>query len=167
MTVLLNKTYLHIYYFFQSYEIVLFFFQIWITCVGFGLGLTIYGPIAIFGVVAMETAPNNLAGTAHAIACLFANGKPEFCIYTPTNCRTVFVRGILFWYCPSVLLSATHQILKWDPWNLMNMYTLEKIGYTFLGFLIRPLIAGLCPLKFSLKKFIVTTLRPFERFSWN
>lgn len=43
--------------------------------IGFGLGLTIYGPVAIFGVVAMETAPNNLAGTAHAVAGLFANGK--------------------------------------------------------------------------------------------
>ena len=54
---------------------MLIFLQIWVTFISFGLGLTIYGPVAIFGVVAMETAPHGIAGTAHAVAGLFANGK--------------------------------------------------------------------------------------------
>ena len=29
----------------------------------------------MFGVVAMETAPDHLSGAAHAVVCLFANGK--------------------------------------------------------------------------------------------
>ena len=70
-------------------------FQIWITIIGFGLGLTIYGPVAIFGVVAMEAAPNSLAGTAHAVAGLFANGKPYFflCFYSLHNTGSVASLG--------------------------------------------------------------------------
>ena len=29
----------------------------------------------MFGVVAMETAPDHLSGAAHAVVCLFANGS--------------------------------------------------------------------------------------------
>ncbi|XP_061180166.1 glucose-6-phosphate exchanger SLC37A4-like [Saccostrea echinata] len=44
-----------------------------VTIVGFLIGLSIYGPISLFGVIAMETAPDGIAGTAHAIACIFSN----------------------------------------------------------------------------------------------
>ena len=49
--------------------------HLWITCVGFMLGASLYGPIAIFGVVATEAAPVALSGTAHAIVALAANSE--------------------------------------------------------------------------------------------
>jgi len=45
-----------------------------ITIIGFVLGACLYGPIAIFGVVASESAPQHLSGTSHAIVALAANG---------------------------------------------------------------------------------------------
>lgn len=44
----------------------------WIDIIGFGLGMTIYGPVSIYGVTAIECAPSEMAGTSHAIAGLFA-----------------------------------------------------------------------------------------------
>lgn len=49
--------------------------QLQITLIGFLLGASLYGPIAIFGVVATEAAPVALSGTAHAIVALAANSK--------------------------------------------------------------------------------------------
>ena len=49
--------------------------QAWIMAVGFLLGASLYGPIAIFGVVATEAAPVALSGTAHAIVALAANSE--------------------------------------------------------------------------------------------
>lgn len=48
--------------------------QLYITLIGFVLGASLYGPIAIFGVVASESAPIHLSGSAHAIVALAANG---------------------------------------------------------------------------------------------
>lgn len=42
---------------------------------GFGLGACLFACIAIFGIVASESYPAHLSGTAHAIAALAANGK--------------------------------------------------------------------------------------------
>ncbi|RWS02953.1 glucose-6-phosphate translocase-like protein [Dinothrombium tinctorium] len=47
--------------------------QLFISSVGFLLGACLYGPIAIFGVVASESVPINLSGTAHAMVALAAN----------------------------------------------------------------------------------------------
>ncbi|CAG2118085.1 unnamed protein product [Medioppia subpectinata] len=47
--------------------------QLMITTLGFVLGACLYGPIAIFGVVASESAPPHLSGTSHAIVALAAN----------------------------------------------------------------------------------------------
>lgn len=49
--------------------------HIFIAILGFILGLTFYGPIIIFGMVATEAVPTNLSGTSHAIVALAANGK--------------------------------------------------------------------------------------------
>ncbi|UYV79472.1 SLC37A4 [Cordylochernes scorpioides] len=46
---------------------------IFISIIGAILGACLYGPIAIFGVVASECCPKNLSGTSHAIVCLAAN----------------------------------------------------------------------------------------------
>lgn len=44
-----------------------------ISCLGLFLGACLYGPIAIFGVAATESAPAHLSGTSHAIAALAAS----------------------------------------------------------------------------------------------
>lgn len=47
--------------------------KLWISSLGFVLGAGYYGPIAIYGVVASESAPDNLSGTSHAVVALAAN----------------------------------------------------------------------------------------------
>lgn len=47
--------------------------EIWISFLGSLMGFCSYGPIAIFGVVANECVPSSIAGTAYAIASIFAN----------------------------------------------------------------------------------------------
>lgn len=49
--------------------------QLFITTLGFILGCALYGPIAIFGVMASTAAPTHLSGTSHAIVALAANGN--------------------------------------------------------------------------------------------
>ncbi|XP_015783348.1 glucose-6-phosphate exchanger SLC37A4 [Tetranychus urticae] len=44
-----------------------------IASIGFVLGACLYGPIALFGILATESAPLHLSGTAHAIVALSAN----------------------------------------------------------------------------------------------
>lgn len=47
--------------------------EVWISFLGATMGFCSYGPIAIFGVVANECVPSSIAGTAYAIASIFAN----------------------------------------------------------------------------------------------
>ena len=49
--------------------------QIWILFLGAMFGFSSYGPIALFGVIASESAPSNFCGTSHAVVALMANGK--------------------------------------------------------------------------------------------
>lgn len=49
--------------------------QVWILLLGAVFGFSSYGPIALFGVIANESAPPNLCGTSHAIVGLMANGE--------------------------------------------------------------------------------------------
>ncbi|KAL5017162.1 hypothetical protein ScPMuIL_006751 [Solemya velum] len=44
------------------------------SSIGFGIGFSVYGSISLFGVIAMESAPDHLSGTTHAISSLFASG---------------------------------------------------------------------------------------------
>ncbi|GFW37968.1 glucose-6-phosphate exchanger SLC37A4 [Trichonephila clavipes] len=44
-----------------------------IMSLGFVLGTTLYGPITVFGIVASESAPAHLSGSAHAVASLAGN----------------------------------------------------------------------------------------------
>lgn len=57
--------------------------QLWILVLGALFGFSSYGPIALFGVIANESAPPNLCGTSHAIVGLMANGKRSLHL-TPT-----------------------------------------------------------------------------------
>lgn len=61
---------------FQCY--LLLSLQIWILVLGAVFGFSSYGPIALFGVIANESAPSNLCGTSHAIVGLMANGEWHF-----------------------------------------------------------------------------------------
>lgn len=47
--------------------------EIWILFLGAMFGFSSYGPIALFGVIANESAPSNYCGTSHAIVALMAN----------------------------------------------------------------------------------------------
>ncbi|XP_048836524.1 glucose-6-phosphate exchanger SLC37A4a isoform X2 [Brienomyrus brachyistius] len=47
--------------------------KIWILTLGAVFGFSSYGPIALFGVIANESAPSNYCGTSHAIVALMAN----------------------------------------------------------------------------------------------
>ncbi|KAK1786416.1 hypothetical protein P4O66_018101, partial [Electrophorus voltai] len=46
---------------------------VWILLLGATFGFSSYGPIALFGVIANESAPSNYCGTSHAIVALMAN----------------------------------------------------------------------------------------------
>ncbi|XP_075437606.1 glucose-6-phosphate exchanger SLC37A4 isoform X2 [Ascaphus truei] len=47
--------------------------KIWILILAAAFGFASYGPIALFGVIANESAPSNFCGTSHAIVALSAN----------------------------------------------------------------------------------------------
>lgn len=47
--------------------------EIWILFLGALFGFCSYGPIALFGVIASESAPSNFCGTSHAVVALMAN----------------------------------------------------------------------------------------------
>ncbi|XP_073458554.1 glucose-6-phosphate exchanger SLC37A4 isoform X1 [Aquarana catesbeiana] len=47
--------------------------EVWILILGAIFGFCSYGPIALFGVIANESAPSNFCGTSHAIVALSAN----------------------------------------------------------------------------------------------
>lgn len=47
--------------------------EIWILLLGAVFGFCSYGPIALFGVIASESAPSNFCGTSHAVVALMAN----------------------------------------------------------------------------------------------
>ncbi|XP_041366360.1 glucose-6-phosphate exchanger SLC37A4-like [Gigantopelta aegis] len=71
--------------------------KIWISFLGFGIGFGLYGAIAMFGVTAMEMAPDQMEGTAHSIAALAANiglvlsGLPLSFIAKFYNWHTTFI----------------------------------------------------------------------------
>uniref|UniRef100_A0A3P9P0C9 Glucose-6-phosphate exchanger SLC37A4-like n=1 Tax=Poecilia reticulata TaxID=8081 RepID=A0A3P9P0C9_POERE len=47
--------------------------KIWILFLGAMFGFSSYGPIALYGVIASESAPSNFCGTSHAVVALMAN----------------------------------------------------------------------------------------------
>jgi len=53
--------------------------QMLITLIGFTIGFGIYGPVSLYGVMAIEAAPTHLSGTSHAIVSLACNSK-QTCI---------------------------------------------------------------------------------------
>jgi len=49
--------------------------QMLITLIGFMIGFSVYGPVSLYGVMAIEAAPTHLSGTSHAIVALACNSK--------------------------------------------------------------------------------------------
>lgn len=66
---------------------LLLLLQIWILVLGAVFGFSSYGPIALFGVIANESAPPNLCGTSHATVGLMANGKSFTALLRPIRGR--------------------------------------------------------------------------------
>lgn len=64
------------------------FWQLWILTLGAVFGFSSYGPIALFGVIANESAPANLCGTSHAIVALMANGESHISPFSLENDQT-------------------------------------------------------------------------------
>jgi len=56
----------------ESYDRLL---QILISLVGFIIGFGVYGPVSLYGVMAIEAAPTHLSGTSHAIVSFACNSK--------------------------------------------------------------------------------------------
>lgn len=67
-------------------SICFWFVQVWILSLGAAFGFSSYGPIALFGVIANESAPSNYCGTSHAIVALMANSKMTGFISEPPVC---------------------------------------------------------------------------------
>lgn len=56
--------------------------QMWILTLGAIFGFSSYGPIALFGVIANESAPSSYCGTSHAIVSLLANSESTRSVLT-------------------------------------------------------------------------------------
>ncbi|XP_057373554.1 glucose-6-phosphate exchanger SLC37A4-like [Daphnia carinata] len=71
--------------------------QFFLTVIGFGLGACLYACIAIYGIVASESYPSHLSGTAHAVVALAANvgailsGLPCSYVAQLYNWRAIFI----------------------------------------------------------------------------
>jgi len=85
--------------------------QFVLTSIGFGLGVFLFASIAIFGIVASESYPAHLSGTAHAIVALSANvgailsGLPCSYLAQVYGWRTIFI--LLQYTCLAVAFVMT------------------------------------------------------------
>lgn len=72
------------------------YIQVWILSLGAAFGFSSYGPIALFGVIANESAPSNYCGTSHAIVALMANGKRRCFV------EQLYINVLIFFYYNSI-----------------------------------------------------------------
>ncbi|OQR71905.1 glucose-6-phosphate translocase-like [Tropilaelaps mercedesae] len=85
-------------------------FQLYIACLGAVLGAALYGNIALFGIIASESAPFHLSGSSHALAALAGNigaiisGLPFSILATAMGWRAVFLLLEVFCGTASLLL---------------------------------------------------------------
>lgn len=81
--------------------------EIWILVLGALFGFSTYGPIALFGVIASESAPSNFCGMSHAVVALMANvgafmaGLPFSTIAKRHSWETAF------WVAEVIMTAAT------------------------------------------------------------
>lgn len=60
---------------FSNVDICECVFEVLIFVTGFLMGFGLYGPISLYGVMAIEAAPTHLSGTSNAIVAFWANSK--------------------------------------------------------------------------------------------
>ncbi|XP_060074474.1 glucose-6-phosphate exchanger SLC37A4-like [Ylistrum balloti] len=87
--------------------------QLMVAVMGFCAGFGVYGPVAISGVIAMESGPENRAGTLHAIFGLFSSSG-------------LFLAGLPLSY-----------IAKLYDWQTVFLLLSTLMTMTFLYFLIK------------------------------
>lgn len=76
-------------------------YQVWILALGAIFGFSSYGPIALFGVIANESAPSNYCGTSHAIVALMANSKLLYLTSRLGTCLRLWwdPDWVTHWFC--------------------------------------------------------------------
>lgn len=91
------------------------YIQVWILSLGAAFGFSSYGPIALFGVIANESAPSNYCGTSHAIVALMANGK-RHCIVEQLHIGSLYMllvtaHVLMFFYYSSIPVYCCYFLL--------------------------------------------------------
>ncbi|XP_013065609.2 glucose-6-phosphate exchanger SLC37A4-like [Biomphalaria glabrata] len=100
------------------FHINTFSYQILINLFGFIIGFGMYSAISLLGVVAMETAPENLSGTAHSMVTLGGNigrvlaGYPLSVVASWTSWHEGFVSVLLTSVLSMVLSFFCLKVLK-------------------------------------------------------
>lgn len=124
--------------------------QIWILVLGAVFGFSSYGPIALFGVIANESAPPNLCGTSHAIVGLMANGKSFTALLGPIRGR---MPPSLTLTCGSLLLPAVGGFLAGLPFS-----TIAKHYSWSTAFWVAEVVCGASTVVFFLLRNIRTKM---------
>ncbi|KAM6432294.1 glucose-6-phosphate exchanger SLC37A4 isoform 1-T1 [Liasis olivaceus] len=81
--------------------------EFWILLLGAVFGFCSYGPIALFGVIANESAPPNLCGTSHAIVALMANVGGFLAGLPFSTIAKHYSWGTAFWVVELICIAST------------------------------------------------------------
>ncbi|KAL7981654.1 hypothetical protein Chor_005742 [Crotalus horridus] len=81
--------------------------ELWILLLGAVFGFCSYGPIALFGVIANESAPSNLCGTSHAIVALMANVGGFLAGLPFSTIAKHYSWGTAFWAVELICIAST------------------------------------------------------------
>lgn len=81
--------------------------EIWILLLGALFGFCSYGPIALFGVIASESAPSNFCGTSHAVVALMANVGAFMAGYPFSTVAKQHSWDMAFWVAEVLMAIAT------------------------------------------------------------
>lgn len=81
--------------------------KVWILILGAIFGFCSYGPIALFGVIANESAPSNFCGTSHAIVALSANVGGFLAGLPFSTVAKYYGWDTAFWVAEMVCLAVT------------------------------------------------------------
>ena len=137
------------------------FLQMYIMMVGAGLGATLYGCISLYGIMSMEAAPSHLAGTSHAIVCLFANCKfSVFCVSLQYISKLLYyMNQNIFWYILIILVGGIFAGLPFS--YIAKMYN-WKTAFYILGCALIPTII----LKILSRKFEYQFVKIKKKVQW-
>ncbi|XP_020341015.1 glucose-6-phosphate exchanger SLC37A4 isoform X1 [Oncorhynchus kisutch] len=81
--------------------------EIWILSLGAMFGFSSYGPIALFGVIANESAPANYCGSSHAIVALMANVGAFFAGLPFSTIAKYYSWDMAFWVAEVTIAVTT------------------------------------------------------------